>query len=756
MLHELYAHSLPQRPPDEWQLLDRHLAAVAKLADQFACAFQSADWAWNAGWLHDLGKAAPEFQNYLRKQNGLDDPQYDESGLGRINHSSAGAAWAERELRGFAGRSLAYLSAGHHAGLTDYESDSVAGKGALKFRLDQEGAPLLTALPEAAAEVAARLRPLTKLPKFLSSDRDGKGFHLWLRMLFSCLTDADFLDTEEFMNPGQAAIRAKYPDLAELQPLLDRHMEELATKADKTPVNAIRQEVLAASRAAAPEAPGLFSMNVPTGGGKTLAAMAFALDHAHQHEKNRIIYVIPYTSIIEQTANVLAGIFGRENVVEHHSNLDPDKLDANEVRRASLAAENWDAPVIVTTNVQFFESLYAARPSRCRKLHNLVNSVVILDEAQLLPPNWLVPCVDVINRLTSDYGVTFVLSTATQPSPPGLAPAREIVSDVGRLHANLKRVEIKMPPDLEARVTWESLASELAERKQVLCVVNARRDCRELYDALLTRVPEAQRDSVIHLSALMCGEHRTQVIKNIKQRLKDGLPARVVSTQLVEAGVDLDFPVVYRALAGLDSIAQAAGRCNREGKLTDAQGQPILGEVIVFVPPKDPPQGLLFKAANTTRELAMPGFDPQNPEAYGRYFGLFYCKQNNDGKNWLHEKLVKDVRIAGGPQLQFRTAAEEFKLIDDKYQQPVIVRYGEKSEELIDSLRVVGPKREIMRRLQRYTVNLPRQAVAAMIADGKLEMLENGIVVQTMPGIYKEEVGLDIFEAQMPIDDLMQ
>jgi CRISPR-associated endonuclease/helicase Cas3 len=348
-------------------------------------------------------------------------------------------------------------------------------------------------------------------------------------------------------------------------------MEEKTAQAPPTPVNVIRKEVLTACREAARDAAGLYSLTVPTGGGKTLSGLAFALEHAVRHGKSRIVYVIAYTSIIEQTAQVLSEIFGPENVVEHHSNLAPER----ETERSRLASENWDAPILVTTNVQFFESLYAARSSRCRKLHNLVNSVVILDEAQLLPPELLTPCVDVLNHLTRHYGVTVLLSTATQPALPGLDPAREIVPDKIRLYETLKRTEIRFPDSLQEPTDWETVAEELRRHEQALCVVNTRRDCYDLFRLM----PEG----TIHLSALMCGEHRSQVIAEIKRHLKEGAPCRVISTQLVEGGVDLDFPVVYRALAGLDSIAQAAGRCNREGRL-NAEGR--LGVVRVFVPPK--------------------------------------------------------------------------------------------------------------------------------------------------------------------------
>jgi CRISPR-associated endonuclease/helicase Cas3 len=289
---------------------------------------------------------------------------------------------------------------------------------------------------------------------------------------------------------------------------------------------------------------------------------------------------------------------------------------------------------------------------------------------------------------------------------------------------------------LNAPIAWEALAEKLQTHDQVLCIVNTRKDCHDLYKLM----PEG----TIHLSALMCGVHRSRVIAEIKDRLKGGKPIRAISTQLVEAGVDIDFPAVYRALAGLDSIAQAAGRCNREGKLES------LGDVRVFVPPKDPPGGLLRKGADKMRELITPDFDPQAPDSFSRYFSLFYASVNDTRKNWLHDNLIRDV-----PCIQFRTAAQDFKLIDDQAQQAVVVRYGD-SEEWIKQLEAAGPRHDIMRHLQRYTVNLSRRMADAMLEDGRLTKLDCGVVVQYLPRVYRSDIGLDVFNGQLPIEDLMQ
>lgn len=725
-LDRLFAHSKQGRPPEEWQGLTDHLFQVAETAVRYAAKFQSDDWGWDAGWLHDLGKAADEFQAYLLRQNGLDDSEYDGIGSGRVNHSSAGAALAEQVLGQITGRVLAYLCAGHHAGLPDYYS-SDTGRAALQCRME-EGKQNLNRIRPVADELAKQLRLVTKPPVFVKPGN----FHLWVRMLFSCLVDADFLDTEKFMNPDQAKARKGVLQLDQLKPILDRHMAAMTAAAPDTRVNFARREVLAACKRAALQDPGLFSLTVPTGGGKTLSAMAFALEHAVKHGKERIIYVIPYTSIIEQTAAVLTNIFGADNVVEHHSNLDPDK----ETQRSRLASENWDAPVVVTTNVQFFESLYAARPSRCRKLHNIVNSVVILDEAQLLPPEKLAPCVDVINQLTRHYCVSMVLATATQPALRDLDQPREIITDPAELYERLKRIELLLPPVPGDSVQWVDIAEKLRQHNQVLCVVNTRRDCYDLYKLM----PE----ETIHLSALMCGEHRSQKIGEIKQKLKDGLPMRVISTQLVEAGVDIDFPVVYRALAGLDSIAQAGGRCNREGKL-NSDGK--LGKVHVFVPPRPAPRGLLRKGENTTRELlSLPDFNPDHPAEFTRYFQLFYASVNDTGDEF------KILLQGDSPNVQFRTAGSKFRLIDDQAWQTVFVRF-EGGEKWLNELRRIGPNRQNMRKLQRFTVNLSKRDFDKAKMEGLVEEIWQGFWLWI--GRYDHSHGLDLFGAGWAPEDLM-
>ncbi|NLE00084.1 MAG: CRISPR-associated helicase Cas3', partial [Fibrobacter sp.] len=611
---EYYAHTIEGQPLSTWQKLEDHLFQTARLAGQFAGEFGCKEWGYTAGLWHDIGKYSHEFQQYVRKTNDPD-AHIEESTPGKVDHSTAGALWSIHQFQDI-GRIFAYLLAGHHAGLLNYETD-VPGKSSLSLRLSRQ--ELFDAIPwlDIPEEIIHQSKPTERPPCHANPA-------FWIRLLFSCVVDADFLDTEAFYNPEKSANRKQFRSISELMPQFTKYMQQKSIAAIRSNVNDIRAEVLAQCIQAASKPTGKFSLTVPTGGGKTLSSLAFALHHSVKHGKKRIIYVIPYTSIIEQTAEQFRTIFG-DDVIEHHSNLDVSDA-SKDTARSRLACENWDAPVIVTTSVQFFESLFASRTSRCRKLHNIVNSVVILDEAQLLPSEFLEPILSVLNELESHYGVTILLSTATQPalSPQktldfdfqGLPGIQEIIPDKADLYVRLNRVTVTIPHNLNEPVSWDSLVHELTTHESVLCIVNRRDDCRELW----SKMPAG----TYHLSALMCGSHRSQTIKEIKDRLKRKIPTRVISTQLVEAGVDIDFPVVYRAMAGLDSIAQAAGRCNREGTL------PKKGKVIIFIPPTDTPPGILRQAAQIGKELIQSNpEDILSPEQYTSFFRRLYWMQGN-------------------------------------------------------------------------------------------------------------------------------
>lgn len=726
--------------------LEEHLREVGRLASAFADAFGNSDWGMTAGLWHDLGKYKADFQDYIRARSGYERDEAEEGGPGKVDHTAAGAIHAIERM-GLPGRLLAYLIAGHHSGLPDWMKDEAEGRGlseriAEKRHLEESlegGAPTLI------------LEAITPRSNPSGKQIEPEHIHLWVRMLFSCLVDADFLDTEAFMDPERASHRPGVPDLESLRFRYDAYMDAKQSGAADTPVNRIRRRILADCRQGAQKTPGFFSLTVPTGGGKTLASVGFALDHAILNGKRRIIVAIPFTSIIEQTASTLREVFGEEAVLEHHSGLDPDR----ETQQSKLATENWDAPIVVTTNVQLFESLFAARTSACRKLHNIVNSVVILDEAQMLPPEYLKPILSGLRGLVDNFGVTAVLCTATQPALVGriggekfqnkdsfeglpLGAVRELMTSPGGLAKELTRVKVERHRNGDKPCSWEDLAADLNVLDQVLCIVNTRRDCRALFDLL---TPGA-----IHLSALMCGEHRSEVIAGIKASLKDGDPIRVVSTQLVEAGVDLDFPVVYRALAGLDSIAQAAGRCNREGRL------PALGRVVIFTPPKAAPMGLLRKGEDATKSLLRTRpelVEGLSPEAFQAYFETFYGAVNRfDAKDIQSLLAGPDARKF---QIQFRTAAKRFRLIDDADQKSVVVWYEGarfKSRELLDELRKYGPHRRLMRRLQRCTVTVPERAWKGLLEQGAIQELMGpdgkglGIWGQCVPELYDKTFGL--------------
>lgn len=740
--------------PEDLQVthsLEQHLSAVSQMAGEMASEFGAEEWGRIAGLWHDLGKYSDDFQRYIRKSSGYE-AQLVDSAPGKVNHASAGALQAQEEM-GELGRILAYLIAGHHTGLPDWSAADGEGNAALENRL-KEGET--NGLREKAIKAIPGSQILKKQKPNFDPGRFGgtKGLHLWIRMLFSCLTDADFLDTEAFMNERKSRQRGGYPELASLRVQFDAFMEKKFAESgtgqtEPSPINQLRADVLRQCREKAVGAPGLYTLTVPTGGGKTLSSLAFALEHALRHGKQRIIYAIPYTSIIEQTAEVFRGICG-DAVLEHHCNLASEK----NTPKSRLATENWDAPLIVTTNVQLFESLFAARTSRCRKLHNLVNSVVILDEAQLLPPGFLQPILDIMKLLVDHYGVTLVLCTATQPAlgsrkdnfgktwlrEPG--DATEIVPGSENLYAQLERVTVSLPDDWNSRGNWDEIAGRIAQHPSVLAIVNTRADCRELH----RRMPAG----TVHLSALMCGEHRSHVIGKIKQQLRNEESVRVVSTQLIEAGVDVDFPVVYRALAGLDSIAQAAGRCNREGKLAGK------GTVFVFVPPTQSPKGLLRFGEDAGKIILHERPDkPLTPALFKRYFEQYYSKVGKDGldKHGINGLLTQDAREC---KIQFRTAAKEFQLIDEDGSVAVIVPYSNRegacrnSRPLIARLRSGELDRGLLRELQRFTVTVRKHDFLTLRNAGDLVELAPDLWVLKNETAYHPDLGLLVGETGNP------
>jgi CRISPR-associated endonuclease/helicase Cas3 len=740
-----YAHTAtrsdgtPDPEQSHWQLLDDHLNHVADAAAKFASSFHAADWARLAGLWHDLGKYSPEFQSYLAAAGGAEAHLEERPEIAkRVNHSTAGAKHAVGVLDTIPGSILAYLIAGHHAGLPDGDTTE---RSSLAIRLSETIPTWQPNAPTALLSPVVLRPPIWLRPSPEAFESFGFRVAFFGRMLFSAVVDADFLDTEAFMNPRQAALRRKnWPDIAVLETCLETYYAQKFGPAD-TEVKRWREVVRTSCLDRAGEEPGLFSLTVPTGGGKTLASLAFALRHAKQHGLTRIIYVVPFTSIIEQNADVFRAVFsplGDDIVVEHHSNLDPD--DSRMTATARLASENWDAPVIITTSVQFYESLFAARTSRCRKLHNLARSVVILDEAQALPVQLLHPCLAALRELTTGYGASVVLCTATQPAiivrdnfPIGLPEPRQIVPQPDRIHHALRRTQV-IPLSTQ---TDAELVSRLKQHPQALCIVNTRAHARTLFEQL------GQDPANLHLSALMVAAHRSELIATIRGRLEHREACLVISTQLVEAGVDLDFPVVYRALAGLDSIAQAAGRCNREGKLEE------LGRVFVFEPEKPAPHELRLAAKTAAEILRLHADDPLSLNAIEQFFRLYFWKRTDE---WDAENVMECFPLPpNDPRLlRFRTAAERFRLIKQVYE-PIVVAppWDPRATALVEELHrtnAIGapPPAMIHRRLQRYTVQVPPRVLLRHLGNAVVKLHDQFNVVVHPAQHYSRTLGLTL------------
>jgi CRISPR-associated endonuclease/helicase Cas3 len=702
---EYYAHTSADRP---WEPLEKHLGDVAVLAARFAAEIGAAEWGRLAGMWHDLGKYQPEFQQYLHNVTNADAHQSEMTG--RVDHSTPVAQHAFKNVK-VGGRLLAYIIAGHHSGLLDATCEEDGTGASLQKRLEK----FFTAfdIPQHIADQPTPAPPELNRAK----DVDELAFRVafFCRMLFSCLVDADFLATEHFMNPRRAAARP--PQLSGMDSLrvqLDGYLNNKYAAVEKSTVNVARRSVLDSCRRAAELPQGFFSLTVPTGGGKTLSSLAFALHHAcHSgHQLQRVICAIPYTSIIEQNAGIYRRVLGpfSEWVLEHHGNIDPERT----TERERLATENWDAPVVVTTNVQLFESLFANGTSRCRKLHRIAHSVIVLDEAQTLPTELIKPTLAALRELVANYGCTVVLCTATQLAITlrrdfgiGLERVEEIMgtpAEVNQLFNTLRRTRIEHAGLLED----ETLAQRLANEPQVLCIVNSRAHAASLFCKLAAIKP----NECFHLSTRLCARHRSVVLWLIRRRLRAGRPCRIVSTSLIEAGVDIDLPIVYRAMTGLDSIAQAAGRCNREGHQE-------IGRVITFETAwKSMPE--IRQAAGYTREVLPDHADPLSPAAIAHYFRLRLWKRKNE---WDKHGICTLYQLAkSGEQFQFNTVAKKYKLIIDN-QISVFVPYGRRGRRLVNSLlEMTNPapweRRSLERKLQRYTVGVYKDEELQMEAAG--------------------------------------
>ncbi len=683
----LYAHT----PNEEghWHNLVDHLANVASLAKKFGEKFGAGDWAELAGWWHDVGKVNPEFQQYLKRCAAGDTSC--EKGP---PHSIIGALWAARQ--GIEGLSL--IIAGHHGGIP-----SLSALKTQRFALAKSD-PHCQSLLETVETLGVSNGHGSGQPTLATKVE----MEFFLRMVFSALVDADFLDTEAHKRPEAAMGRAAGPSLVQCWERLSAAQNGLSGKSGDT-LNLARHNIYQACLEAAKGRQGFFRLTVPTGGGKTRSGMAFALRHALAHGLERAIVAIPYTSIIDQNAMVYRQIFGEEAVLEHHSQADWRSKDDPEnapesALRQRLASENWDAPIIVTTTVQLFESLFSNRVAACRKLHNLAKSVLILDEVQTLPEGLLEPILDVLKELVARYQVTVVFSSATQPAfervQGAVKDAVEIIPQADRYFETLKRVEYRRFFD---PWTWETVAERVRQHPSAMVVLNRKKDALAVLDALGD--PDA-----FHLSTLLCPAHRKRILAEVHSRLANKRSCRLIATQVVEAGVDLDFPVVFRAMGPLDRIVQAAGRCNRENRL------PAPGQVFIFQPAEGgAPRGPYASGlGNALSLLSDPSADLHDPGLYAAYFQRQYQSVNTDAKK------IQEKRNA----LDYPEVAERFRMIEAPTAQ-VLVRKGLLEQEQDEVCRWSSGlafgrcnPRMALRKLQPYTVSLYERDLKRALAEG--------------------------------------
>lgn len=698
------------------QTNEEHSLGVAKLCEEFASDFGFGQIGKVLGLLHDKGKEQESFQLYIKKSSGYD---VNVRVPDEHNHAYVGGLIAKKMLP-FLSCLIGNPLMGHHRGLYDYID---------LIREEQKSIPNDVTMP------LERDIAISKPYWTNQAGLQEKDFHQVERMLFSCLVDADFLDTERFMQPEQTLLRGKKSSIMELLPKLESFLSHFGEP--KTYVNKIRNDIQKVCLNESEKEPGFYSLTVPTGGGKTISSLVWAMHHAIKHNKKRIIIAIPYTGIIVQTAAVLRGIFGDDNVLEHHSNVCFDERKDGELSmRLKLATENWDYPIIVTTNVQLFESMFASHSSHCRKLHNICNSVLILDEVQTLPTDFLQPIVDALETYQRVFGVSVLFTTASQPiltglnqgtnrsvKFDGLPNVNEIIPKDFSLHEKLKRVELDFD---DSPKSYDEIAERLMQHDRVLCVVNTRRDAKEIFD----RLP---KDGIcIHLSRMMCPKHLSEKIQEMKSALEnpDNKIVRVVSTQLIEAGVDIDFPVVYRQEAGLDSVLQAAGRCNREGKMD-------ICTTYVFGLGKSNsiPPGHLSRSNNARKNMKLnSNCDWFSPEAMNEYFRQLYARIPSFDKKKMKEYLYNPK------EMMLETAAKEFKLIDDSTF-PVIVNWKDGSC-LVDELKQHGPSYSLIKLLSQFSVNLRLKDFEKLIGMGAIEEVLDGIYYLADKNQYLDEVGL--------------
>ena len=700
---------------DREQSVKDHLQGTADLAEEFAAKFGKADWGYCCGMLHDIGKYSQEFQRKIHENLNI-----------QVDHSTAGAKVCEK-LDGCY-LLLTYCIAGHHAGLPNLGRKGLPSSllGRLEKRL----------CDYSAFEKEIKIPQITTPPITLNLEKDPHfALSVFIRMLYSCLVDADFLDTERFMSNGTVQRDSGECMEVLLDKLKDRISKWLVNR-DDTTVNGRRSEILRNCLEQGKNPKGLFQLTVPTGGGKTVASLAFALQHAVEHHMDRVIYVIPYTSIIEQNAQVFREILGNDNVLENHSNVDYEISE--DFKPMQLAAENWDKPVVVTTNVQFFESLYANKSSKCRKLHNIVNSVIIFDEAQMLPPNYLKPCMAMIEELLQQYGTSIVMCTATQPALQQFLPEKYVARELcPRREEQFRFFERVTYQDIDT-VTEEKMSEKLQQEWHALCIVNTRERAQRLYERL-------QGEGVYHLSTTMYPAHRRRVLTEIGERLKDetGKKCIVISTSLVEAGVDLDFTSVYRELAGVDSLIQAAGRCNRNG---DRGKEDSI--VRIFRWNERENVSSQRQQIDMTENLLAEGRDITALDNITEYFRRLYRIK---GESLDMKKILE--KFDGG-DYQFATVAKDFKLIEENTV-TVYIDQEPEAKALLQEIRQQGLTKSRMRKAGQYCVSVRKKGEYEKRNMLFEEMRDAGMVEAVDPGAqdfyvltqeeqYREDTGLKL------------
>ena len=646
------------------QSIKEHLEGTAERAGEFAEKFGKKEWGYCCGMLHDIGKYSEEFQRKIQEDTN-----------DRVDHATAGAQVCKE--RGGYYSILSYCIAGHHAGLPDYGNTAMSSSlcGRWKKRICDYH----------AYKDEIKIPKLDTDPIVFSKDRN-MDFALgtFIRMLYSCLVDADFLDTESFMKNGDTG-RNSGESMEILQNRLEKRISEWLKNTDTDTINGRRTEILKNCIKEGKQKEGIFRLTVPTGGGKTLASLAFALEHAVKNHKDRIIYVIPYTSIIEQNAQVFREILGEDNVLENHCNVDYESSE--EFKPMQLASENWDKPVVVTTNVQFFESLFANKSSKCRKLHNIANSVVILDEAQMLPMDYLKPCTAMLQELVDGYRTSIVLCTATQPTLDAFFRENALIKELcPRMEEQFQFFQRVNYQNL-GKIRWDDLLEKLKRENNALCIVNTKKAAQMIYK-------EIDGEGIYHLSTSMYPKHRKRVLKKIRERLKNNEKCIVISTSLVEAGVDLDFARVYRQIAGLDSMIQAAGRCNREGKrkLSDSM-------VYIFDLEESYPVQSQRQQMDVSKGILQDYANIADLKAITDYFTRLYHYR---GTSLDKKKIMDEFQKM---ECNFAKVAKEFRLIEENTRMIFINREPE-ADELLQELRIKGVTRERMRKAGQYCIQV--------------------------------------------------